>query len=91
MIYFTTAGGSGACLVLEPCEIAQLKQGLPVTTPDGNILICFSPDMEWLEKEFKAMLAMTRGEVDPKVLNYMLINGSTRPEVIRKPSRKAKA
>jgi hypothetical protein len=91
MIYFTTAGGSGAVIIMEPCEVAQMKQGLPIVTPDGNIMLCTTPDMEEFEKEFKAMLAMTRGEVDPKILNYMLVTGATRPEVIRKPSRKAKA
>jgi hypothetical protein len=91
MIYFSTAGGSGAVIIMEPFEVVQIKQGLPIVTPDGNIMLCHTNDMEWFEKEFKAMLAMTRGEVDPKVLNYMLVTGSTRPEVIRKPSRKAKA
>ncbi len=91
MIYFTTAGGSGAVIIMEPYEVAQMKQGLPIVTPDGNVMLATCPDMEWFEKEFKAMLAITRGEVDPKVLNYMLVNGSTRPEVMRKPTRKAKA
>jgi hypothetical protein len=88
MIYFTTAGGSGAVIIMEPAELAQMKQGLPIVTPDGNVMLCTTPDMQWLEGEFKAMLAMTRGEVDPKALNYMLVTGSTRPEVLRKVKKK---
>jgi len=35
-------------VVLETGNLEKLKQGKPATTPDGEVLICWTPDPVWL-------------------------------------------
>lgn len=83
MIYFTTAGGGGAVLVLEPGEIERMLRAQPMTSPDGNLLICYTPDMAWFEAEFKAMLTRTGGEVDQAMFDLAMRQGRFREKVFR--------
>jgi hypothetical protein len=83
MIYFTTAGGGGAVIVLEPGEIERMLRSQPLTSPDGNVMIVYTPDMPWFEGEFKAMLTRTGGEVDEKMFELALKMGRFKEKVMR--------
>lgn len=83
MIYFTTAGGTGAVLVIEPGNLERLLRGEPIRSPDGNLLICYAPDMPWFEKEFKAMVAARGGEIDGGDFDMLMRMGKHRPRVDR--------
>jgi hypothetical protein len=83
MIYFTTAGGGGACVIVEPGELERMLRGQPLQTPDGNILICYTPDMKWTESEWKQMLALTGGEIDQKIFERIMRMGFNREKVYR--------
>lgn len=83
MIYFTTAGGGGAVLVVEPGELERMLRGEPMKTPDGNVLICYTPDMKWFEAEFKAMLVRTGGEIDGGEFERIMRMGKHRERVYK--------
>lgn len=48
MIYLSPIGGGPAIVVLETKNLEELKQGRPAKTPDGRILIAWTPDPVWL-------------------------------------------
>jgi hypothetical protein len=50
MIYMTGTidGQEMAIVVLETESLERLKKGEPAKTPDGKILICWTPDIDWL-------------------------------------------
>ena len=83
MIYFTTQGDTGAVLVLEPGNIERILRGHPLRTPDGNLLICYTPDMPWFEKEFKAMLTLHGGAIDAENFDNAIRLGMFRERVMR--------
>ena len=83
MIYFTTGGGGGAVIILEPTEVGKLVKGIPVETPDKNIMLCYTPDMEWFEKEFKAMLALHGGSVEAVSFDNIMRLSQYREKVFR--------
>jgi len=46
MIYMTA--GKLHIVVLETGNLEELKKGRPATTPDKEVLICWTPDPVWL-------------------------------------------
>lgn len=47
MLYMTGEGGL-KIVVLETGNLEELKKGRPAKTPDGSVLICWTPDPVWL-------------------------------------------
>lgn len=47
MIYMTSDKGV-KIIVLEAGNIEQMKAGKPAKSPDGSVLIAYTPDMVWL-------------------------------------------
>jgi hypothetical protein len=82
MIYFTIDEGDRACLIIEAGNIARLKSGWVMTTPDGRFMICYTPDMDWTNDQFKAMLAIHKN-IDAEILQFILKEGMKRQEVKR--------
>jgi hypothetical protein len=48
MLYMTTADGSVRIIVLESGNLEAIKGGRPARTPDGSVLIAWTPDSVWL-------------------------------------------
>lgn len=48
MLYMRTSDGETAIVVLETANLEEIKKGYPAKTPDGSILICWTPDPVWL-------------------------------------------
>ena len=51
MIYLT--GGDIHIVVLEQGNIDEIKKGRPAKTPDGKVVICWTPDPVWLADKIK--------------------------------------
>lgn len=47
MLYMTGTGGM-KIIVLETANLEELKKGRPAKTPDGSVLIVWTPDPVWL-------------------------------------------
>ena len=45
MLYLT---GDVALIVLESANIEKIKSGMPAKTPDGKVIIAWTPDPVWL-------------------------------------------
>lgn len=61
-------------IVLETGNIEELKKGRPAITPDGAVVICWTPDMVWLADK----LADSNG--DPAVVAKLIEEASKRPQ-----------
>src|SRR5687767_2039845 len=48
MIYMKTSDGALRLVILEPGNIEEIKKGHPAKSPDGEVLIAYTPDMVWL-------------------------------------------
>jgi hypothetical protein len=48
MLYLKSSDGAVKVVILEQGNLDQLKQGRPAKTPDGTVLIAFTPDPVWL-------------------------------------------
>jgi hypothetical protein len=48
MLYMKTADGKLSVIVLESANLEELKKGRPARTPDGSVLIAWTPDPVWL-------------------------------------------
>ncbi len=48
MIYMKSADGAVRVIVLESANLDELKKGRPARTPDGSVLIVWTPDPVWL-------------------------------------------
>jgi hypothetical protein len=48
VLYLKSAEGDVRIVVLETANIEQLKQGKPAKTPDGSVMIAWTPDPVWL-------------------------------------------
>jgi len=68
-------------LILEPGNIARIKSGQPLKSPDEQIMIAYCPDIEWLKQTIAPMVAL--GELDVAVLDATLKEGLKRLPVMR--------
>jgi hypothetical protein len=82
VIYYAQDEGGGIMLIIGNKELKQIKTGEPLKTPDNHVLICWVPDIEWTENEFRAMLRMGKGKVDPKIMSYIMVEALKQPEVL---------
>lgn len=48
MIYMKSDDGSFKLIVLETANLDELKKGRPARTPDGSVVIAWTPDPVWL-------------------------------------------
>ena len=48
MLYMSANGGELKIIVLESANLEELKKGRPAKTPDGSVLIAWTPDPVWL-------------------------------------------
>lgn len=82
MIYYADDAGGGILLVIGNKELKQIRTGEPLKSPDGHLLVCWVPDIEWTENEFRAMVRMGKGKVDPKIMSYIMTEALKQPEVL---------
>jgi hypothetical protein len=69
-------------LIIEPGNIQRLKEGLPLVSPDGLVLV-FTNDPKWTFDQILSMFDATGGNVDEKLLDFIFKEGVKRPEVQR--------
>lgn len=81
MIFISTNTGFRV-MVLEPSNIEKIKAGMPLYAPDGT-MIAITNDPLWTMSELTKMMELTEGEVDKKLLDFILSEGLKRPEVKR--------
>lgn len=74
MLYLTGDGGALKIVILESGNIEQIKQGRPAKTPDGSVLIAWTPDPVWLADRI-----MDSGG-DPAVIAALIDEAAGRPE-----------
>jgi len=48
VIYLQSKDGAVKIIVLEANNLEQIRQGRPAKTPDGSVLIAYTPDPVWL-------------------------------------------
>ena len=48
MLYMKSSGGDLHIIVLESANLEEIAKGRPAKTPDGEVLICWTPDPVWL-------------------------------------------
>ena len=77
MIYMTS--GELHIVVLESGNLDELKKGRPAKTPDGQVLICWTPDPVWLADK----IIDTKG--DGAQVAKLIEEAAKRPE---KPSKR---
>jgi hypothetical protein len=76
MIYMTA--GDVKIIVLETANLEEIKKGRPAKTPDGSVLIAWTPDMVWLADKI-----MDTGG-DGAAIGRLIDEAAKRPQ---KPSR----
>src|SRR5256885_185084 len=52
MLYMS--GDAGKIVVLETANLEELKKGRPARTPDGSVIIAWTPDPAWLGERIEA-------------------------------------
>lgn len=72
MIYMSGEGLK--VIILETANIEELKKGRPAKTPDGSVLIAWTPDPAWLTAEIQK----TGG--DGPSIGQLIDEASKRPE-----------
>jgi hypothetical protein len=78
MIYMKTVSGSHI-IVIEPDNIDKMKAGEPLHTPDNEVMVCFTPDIEWVQDQF--IQAQMAGTLGPETIEDVLKRSLVRPEV----------
>jgi hypothetical protein len=84
MMYMRTKAGQHI-VVLEPGNIELLQKGQPVITEGKQVMIVYTPDIMWLQKQFVEHVKSQEGgkTFEPAMLNEMLAKGMKRPVVMR--------
>lgn len=79
MLYLTGDDGRLKIVVLETANLDELRKGHPAKTPDGSVLIAWTPDPVWLADRI-----MDTGG-DGEAIARLIDEASRRPE---KPSKR---
>jgi hypothetical protein len=74
VLYMATADGALKIIILESANLEALKAGRPAKTPDGSVLIAWTPDPVWLADK----LMDTHG--DGEAIGKLVDEASKRPE-----------
>ncbi len=78
MLYLKSGDGNIRVVILESANLEEIKKGRPAKTPDGEVLIAWTPDPAWLAEK----IMDTDG--DCKVIAALIDEASKRPQ---KPTR----
>lgn len=54
MIYFKTSDGKHV-IILAPGNVMQMQLGIQSVSPDGEVVVAYSPDTEWTERQFQEL------------------------------------
>lgn len=79
MLYMTSADGKLRIVVLETANIEEIKKGHPAKTPDGSVLIAWTPDVVWLADK----IADTGG--DARKIGTLIDEAAKRPQKGERP------
>jgi len=63
--------------------MVQLEGGKPYVSPDGLVIFCYSPDIEWTAEQLKKIFEENDRKLYPEKLNELLTEGLLRPRVER--------
>lgn len=74
MLYLKTDDGSLRVIVLESANLEELKKGRPAKSPDGQVIIAWTPDPVWLADK----LMESGGDIT--VIGGLIDEASKRPE-----------
>jgi hypothetical protein len=74
MLYMQSADGELKIVILETCNIEEIKKGRPAVTQDKSVLIAWTPDPVWLADK----IMETRG--DPEKIAKLIDEASKRPQ-----------
>ena len=80
MIYMKSSDGTVKVIVLEAQNLDRIREGKPAKTPDGSVLIAFTPDPVWLADK----LMDTDG--DAIAIAALIDEAAKRPQKIARPS-----
>lgn len=72
MLYMT--GSDTTIIVLESANLDELRKGRPAKTPDGKVLIAWTPDPVWLAEQ----IANSGG--DGALIGRLIDEAALRPE-----------
>ena len=75
MIYMKSADGDVRIVVLETKNLEEIKAGRPAKSPDGSVLIAWTPDPVWLADKI-----MDTGG-DAVAIAKLIDEGSKRPQM----------
>lgn len=81
MLYLKTADGLVKVIVLEAGNLDRIRDGKPLKTPDGSVLIAYTPDPVWLADR----IMDTDG--DAAAIAALIDEGAKRPQ--KAPDRPA--
>jgi hypothetical protein len=79
MLYLSGDGGRVKIIVLESANLDELRKGRPAKTPDGSVLIAWTPDPAWLMDR----IAASRG--DAQAIAEAIDEAARRTEVPLRP------
>lgn len=82
MIYMQSADSAFKIVVLETGNLDELRHGRPAMTPDGSVLIAWTPDPVWLADKI-----MEAGG-DAAAIGRLIDEASKRPQKPARPRHK---
>lgn len=83
MIYLKLNDGRHI-LILEPGNIQEITSGgNPAASPDKEVVVCYTPDAEWLEKKISERLKEL--QQSPELLADLIVESQKRPPVESRP------
>lgn len=74
MLYLKSPEGKLRIIILESASLEELKKGHPASSPDGEVLICWTPDLAWLADQ----IMNTDG--DEEIIAELIDEAIKRPE-----------
>lgn len=80
MIYLNGEDGQLKIVILETANLEEIKKGRPAKTPDGTVLIAWTPDPVWLADKI-----MESGG-DARKIAALIDEASKRPQKPARPS-----
>lgn len=80
MIYMRLGDGT-YMLVVEPSNVTQIKAGHPLITPDERFVICYTPDVLYVEQKIQE--AQSKGPLTGSDLDEIIRGAAGRREVHR--------
>lgn len=82
MIYMSAGDGKLRVVILETANLEEIKSGHPAKTPDGEVLIAWTPDPEWLSEKIIASGG------DAQAIGKLIDEASKRPQQPTRPYHK---